>query len=119
MDEPLATTSLWDYRRRVSDIYAEVRSDRNPPAAWQRWRTARDLLFATHSQSPLDSSQQDGFGGLAYFDYDPAWRLRGVVAPGGEQAFSLPHSGAGVTPARRFGTVAFVVDGEPYSLGAY
>jgi hypothetical protein len=39
---------LLDYRRRVSGMYAAVRAARGDPAAWLRWRQARDDLFRNH-----------------------------------------------------------------------
>ena len=45
---------LADWRRRVADLYAFVRSEseRGPEAARRRWRDVREDLFRTHSQSP-------------------------------------------------------------------
>jgi uncharacterized protein (DUF1684 family) len=65
---------LWDWRRRVADLYGRVRSSAGL-AGWQLWRAERDRLFATHPQSPLDAERRARFGGLTYFDYDPALRL--------------------------------------------
>ena len=44
---------LLDWKRRVFDLYREVRLEPDPEAAWRRWRAVRDELFATHPQSPL------------------------------------------------------------------
>jgi uncharacterized protein (DUF1684 family) len=65
---------LWDWRRRVADLYGCVRSSAGP-AGWQLWRAERDRLFAAHPQSPLDAERRARFSGLTYFDYDPALRL--------------------------------------------
>ena len=65
---------LWDWRRRIADLYGEVRS-LDPLAAWQRWRSVRDQLFRDHAQTPLGPERRVGFAGLAYFDYDPALRF--------------------------------------------
>ena len=47
-----------DWRRRVFDMYAEVRrmSIHDPREAHGYWREARDELFATHAQTPLPSA---------------------------------------------------------------
>jgi uncharacterized protein len=65
---------LWDWRRRVADLYGHVRS-RAGLAGWQLWRAERDTLFAAHPQSPLDAERRARFRGLTYFDYDPGLRL--------------------------------------------
>ena len=70
--------ALWDWRRRVAALYAEVRADRDPTAGWWRWRETRDKLFRDHPQSPLEPAQRIAFRGLAYGDYDP--HLRFAVA---------------------------------------
>ncbi|MEA2354508.1 MAG: uncharacterized protein QOD61_637, partial [Solirubrobacteraceae bacterium] len=44
---------LLDWRRRVAELYAEVRAAADPQAGWDRWRAGRDELFAGHPASPL------------------------------------------------------------------
>jgi uncharacterized protein len=73
--------ALWDWRRRVAALYAEVRAERDPVAAWWRWRETRDTLFRTHPQSPLDAEQRATFKGLAYGDYDPSLRFAVDLVP--------------------------------------
>jgi uncharacterized protein (DUF1684 family) len=64
---------LADYRRRVAQMYAAVRqSTGEPEQAWQSYRVQREKLFRTHSQSPLDRDQKEGFSGLSYFPYKPS-----------------------------------------------
>ena len=36
--------TLWDWRRQVADLYAEVRAEPDPHAAWTLWRRTRDHL---------------------------------------------------------------------------
>jgi uncharacterized protein (DUF1684 family) len=76
--DPLALAS---WRRTVAEIYAAVRQV--PPAgqaqAWEAFRAARTDLFKSHPQTPLTPDQQAHFSGLAYYPYDPAWRVRGIV----------------------------------------
>jgi uncharacterized protein (DUF1684 family) len=76
--------ALWDWRRRVSALYAEVRAEHDPIAGWWRWRETRDRLFREHPQSPLDPEQRTRFRGLAYGDYDPRLRFAVVLHPMGE-----------------------------------
>ena len=44
--------ALLDWRRRVSELYADVRRSQDPRAAWEHWRAVRDDLFATHPATP-------------------------------------------------------------------
>ncbi len=71
--------ALWDYRRRMHEAYAAVRTAPPGEAAWRDWRAARDRLFAEHPQSAIPASARGRFAGLVYYPYDPAWRLVGRV----------------------------------------
>ncbi len=73
--------ALWDWRRRVAALYAEVRAERDPKVAWWRWRETRDRLFRDHPQSPIEPAQRASFRGLAYGDYDPRLRFAVVLRP--------------------------------------
>ena len=72
---------LWDWRRRIAELYAEIRAFDDPEFAWRLWRDTRDELFRAHPQSPLDEARRRHFGGLALFDYDPAFRCVVDLAP--------------------------------------
>jgi uncharacterized protein (DUF1684 family) len=105
-DDPRATLSLWDYRRRVTELYAAVR--RLPPhEGWDRWRSERDALFGEHPQSPIPPDRRPGFAGLPVFAYDPSLRVTAVIEPTAERRIGLVHSGAGATPARSFAVARF------------
>jgi uncharacterized protein (DUF1684 family) len=93
--------TLWDWRRRVADLYAHVRASPDPVAAWRHWRTVRDRLFREHPQSPLED--RAGFGGLRFFDYDPALRFRVAVETIAGDALVLPAGGDGEVLLRPFG----------------
>jgi uncharacterized protein (DUF1684 family) len=84
--------ALADWRRRVAEIFATWRreSANDPHAAWRNWRDARDELFRSHPQSPLMDDARARFGGLSYFDYDPAFRLTARFEPA--DATDDPHS---------------------------
>ena len=64
--------TLLDWRRRVADLYVDVRRAlvNDPAAAHRMWRTGRDELFRTHPQSPLPPAERPGFKELPYFAYD-------------------------------------------------
>ena len=66
---------LWDWRRRICELYGALRIQAEPRAAWTVWRDTRDRLFAAHPQSPIVDEQRAAFTGLPYFDYDPALRF--------------------------------------------
>lgn len=90
--------SLWDWRRRVSEVYARVRAEAKPEQAWKIWCEARATLFDTHPQSPLSET------GLlpAYFNYDPA--LRFEVTLRAAPADAKPH----FLPAGKDGSVRLI-----------
>lgn len=66
---------LWDWRRRIAELYAEIRAFDDPVFGWQLWRGTRDELFRAHPLSPLDAHRRGDFTGLPLFDYDPAFRV--------------------------------------------
>jgi uncharacterized protein (DUF1684 family) len=73
---PFETTrELWDWRRRMADLYAQIRELEHPRLAWQLWRETRDLLLREHPQSPLEVTARAAFRQLPLFDYDPAFRF--------------------------------------------
>ena len=73
------SAALWDWRRTVADLYAAVRANRDPQAAWASWRETRDRLFRDHPESPIED--RTGFRGLPCFPYDPALRFRARLVP--------------------------------------
>ena len=68
------TLSLWDWRRRVFDLYREVRAAERR-AGWDLWRRGRDELFRSHVQTPIEPGQRGSFAGVPLYDYDPALRF--------------------------------------------
>jgi uncharacterized protein len=119
VDDPADTLDLWDWRRRVADLYAAVRDGGPGPGPWHRWREQRDRLFREHPQSPLDPGARTSFGALPYFGYDPAWRVTGTVEAADPASFGIDHGGDGETGFRRFGRVRFEVAGSSCTLALY
>ncbi len=74
-------SDLWDWRRKVADLYAAIRAMSDPRQAWQHWRDERDALFMTHPQTPLDRQIRRSFAGVDYYPYDPALRLLARLTP--------------------------------------
>lgn len=71
--------TLWDWRRRVADLYAAVRANPDPRAAWHHWRGVRDGLFRDHPQTPIEPGAR--FTALPFFPYDPALRFLAALHP--------------------------------------
>ena len=111
--------SLADWRRRVFEIYRDVREDPDPAAAWRRWRAARDELFSDHPQSPLPDGERDDFTGLRFFDYDPAARVLATVEPLEPATLEIATSGDEPFRFTRFGTAGFELGGEQLALELY
>jgi hypothetical protein len=114
-----SSIDLWDWRRRVAELYGAVRSS-EPQAGWWTWRNERDRLFADHPQSPLPVAERSGFTGVPYFDYSPPMRVLAEVATAPEPtSFGLPHSGDGTTDAIAFGIAVFEIGGRQAALPIY
>lgn len=102
-----ALLDLLDYRRRVTSLYAEVRSlrERDPRAAHRAWREGRDELFRSHPQSALPTSERAAFRGLPYHDYDPAFAFTAMLRALPRERYDVDTSTGGVIPFVRFGAV--------------
>lgn len=83
-DRTAATTilALVDWRRRVAELYAEVRRVGlvDPPAAWDLWRTEREALYRGHPSSPVRPADRAAFR-ASHWPYDPRWRLSARLEP--------------------------------------
>lgn len=114
------TLDLLDYRRRVADLYAELRATAGGRDAWQRWREQRDRLFLDHPQSPYNAVARADLAPLPYFDHDPTWRTSGRLEPDDEpETFAIAHSADGQTTATRVGVLRFRLAGAEHELSAY
>ena len=87
------SASLWDWRRRVADLYAAVRAESDPHAAWQLWRHGRDTLYRTHDQTPLEHPER--FTALPFYAYDPALRFIVTLDPAEGPVLALPAGADG------------------------
>ena len=113
--------ALLHYRRTVADLYAAIRRGQNDPiATCTHFRRAKDRLFATHPQSPLDTVQKAMFTGLEYYDYDPRWRFVLPVDSNVEPTrIELPAGSDGTVILERFGQVHLPIDGQTYPLSLF
>jgi uncharacterized protein (DUF1684 family) len=84
---------LADWRRQVSDLYAEVRrlGAGDPAAALTVWREERERLYRDHPMSPVPPDKRRDFS-AKHFEYDPTLRFEVVVSTG------QPAPPAGATP---------------------
>jgi uncharacterized protein (DUF1684 family) len=104
---------LLDWKRRIFELYAAIRAEREPERAWQRWRDVREELFRSHPQTPSPRAQ------LHYFDYDPALRVHGTVEPAEREHREIATSGEEPYSFTRFARTHFELAGEPQSLDLY
>jgi len=75
MDEPeLDALVLADWRRRIAELYARVRSMTDAVDAHALWRRTREELYREHPASPVPAERRAGFRAL-HFDYDPSLRF--------------------------------------------
>jgi uncharacterized protein (DUF1684 family) len=107
MPAPLDVTelALLDWKRRIFDLYAEVRRTPDPERAWHLWRETRDELFRSHPQSPLPAERRATFTAVSYFDYDPDLRLTATVEPVEHERREIETSGGRPYSFTRFGRV--------------
>jgi hypothetical protein len=101
--------SLWDWRRRIADMWHDIRAA-EPEAGWRLWRETRAGLFASHPQTPLDA------GGAMpdYFDYDFALRFAVRLTPArASEPIYMPAGGDGEVKLEPFAET----DGLAEALG--
>lgn len=110
--DALDALSLADWRRRVADLYADVRATiaRDPDAALARWRAGRERLYREHPQSPVPVAERATFR-ARHFDVEPALRFAVTVepdrepVPGAGPPLELPVSAGGSMRFTRIGWV--------------
>lgn len=104
--------TLVDWRRRVNEIYADVRVDDDREAGWQRWRSARDELFRTHPQTPLPDDDPLRETGLPYWPYDPSLRFEvELLAAQGREPRLVDAGGDGTIEMHLVGRVELPIGG--------
>jgi uncharacterized protein (DUF1684 family) len=111
---------LLDWKRRIFELYAEVRSASDPAEVWARWRDVRDELYGTHPQTPVAPAARASFGGVGYFAYDPELRFLAEVEAAEPRPLEIAGSSGSVTRFTRFGVARFELgELELYWLEAY
>jgi uncharacterized protein (DUF1684 family) len=115
-----AALELLDWRRRVSEVYSEIRSSSEPRKAWDGWRDARRELLLHHPQSPIrDPQDRAAFDGPAYFEYDMAARVVASVEASPPERRVIEGSADGRFEMTRFGQARFDLYGRSHALGLY
>jgi hypothetical protein len=113
MDDGAGELGLADWRRRIAELYADVRrlAAVDAIAAHALWRGIRETLYREHPQSPVPSADRAAFEAL-HFEYDPAVRFETAVEPElpvgpavGGIGLQLPNSGADTLSFHRIGSV--------------
>ncbi len=111
--------SLMDWRRRILDLYGDVRNDSDPERAWRYWRDVRDELFSTHPQSPVQPANRAGFTGAGYHDYDPRYRLLVELTDAEPLELDISTSRWSSYRFTRFATVELRIEGRKCSLDCF
>ena len=111
--------TLLDWRRRIFELYSEIRASPEPQWAWRRWREVRHEMFATHSQSPLPLGNREGFAGLDYYDYDPAFRVLADYREAASEHYDIATNGTEPMRFARRGIANFQLQGQFVTLEMY
>jgi uncharacterized protein (DUF1684 family) len=86
-------------------------------------RASKDAMFKTDDQaSPIPATERARFAGLAYYPIDPAYRLPALLKDersGPPFIIELQTSTSAPRRMRRVGTLAFTLNGTPYTLLAF
>lgn len=117
--EAADAVSLLDWKRRIFELYADIRAEADPAAAWQRWRDVRDHLFREHPQSPLTQEAREEFAGLSYFDHDRAYRVEAELEAVPHESYEIATSGDEPMRFDRIGAFHFELHGHATELEAY
>lgn len=105
------TSSLLDWRRRTTALYAAARAAADPERGWRTWRDGRDELFATHPDSPLGDTARARFGGLPFAPYDPGLRFEVPVGAAPPARLEVATASDGVVPLERIGRIELPIGG--------
>jgi len=111
-----AYLELLGWRRRVADLFAEVRRRPADGATLAWFRHEKDVLFRTHSQSPIPREERASFGGLPYWPFDPRARVVARFVPDeAELVGSTPQQIA----FHRIGRLNFTLYDQTHMLPAF
>jgi uncharacterized protein (DUF1684 family) len=109
-----AYLELLDWRRRVAELFAELRGRPQDAQTLAWFRAEKDALFRVHPQSPIPAGERQAFTGLPYWPFDRAMRVTAsftaveVDAPTGQ-----------AVDFKRIGQLHFALNGANYTLPAF
>jgi uncharacterized protein (DUF1684 family) len=119
-DDPvLGALALLDWRRRVAQLYADVRANPDREGAWRSWRETRTELFREHPQSPIPRGERAAYTGPHVYDYDPTWRAIADVKAVEPKRFELPTSTSEAMAFMRFARAHFILGASELTLDLY
>jgi uncharacterized protein (DUF1684 family) len=118
--DPVADTlALLDWRRRIAELYAEIRANSDPQDGWSVWHATRAELFRGHPQSPIPSSVRHRYSGPHVYPYDAAWRALAEVEPAEPKRLEIPTSTGDDMALRRWGVAHFRLQQTDLTLELY
>jgi uncharacterized protein len=106
---------LLDWRRRVSELFVDLRRRPHDAETLAWFRAQKDTLFREHPQSPIPASDRPHFGGLAYWPFDPSARVKAHFTQVKEQ----PPASTGEVAFRRIGQLEFQFQNTALQLAAF
>lgn len=104
---------LLDWRRRVGELFAELRRRPADASSLDWFRARKDELFRSHPQTPLPPEQRASFTGLSYWAYDPDARVVAYLES------DEPRTLSGEVAFTRIGLLHFTLHGHALTLGAH
>jgi uncharacterized protein (DUF1684 family) len=121
MDDPAAAEvlALLDWRRRIAELYAEIRATADEQAAWGRWREERAELFQGHPQSPVPEEKRDAYAGPQVYEYDSGWRGLASLERAPPERLELTTSDGAAMAFTRFAVARFTGAGAALRLDLY
>lgn len=109
-----AALQLADWRRQISELYAQVRALGGGERGWDVWREGKQRLYREHPQSPVALHRREGYVFRCY-DYDASMRVLAVLVPSEPRHVDGDAEVPGMT---RIGTLRFTLHGADHELGA-
>ena len=115
---------LYDYRGNVAEMYRMRRqatlAGEDAAAILQRFREAREKLFASHPQSALDEEQKQNFQGLHYFPYNHTMCVVAVIDTDVEQnRLTVVMNAEESMTMTTVGRLHFNIEGQEVELSLY
>jgi uncharacterized protein (DUF1684 family) len=105
---------LLDWRRRMAELYADLRRRPHDAETLAWFRAQKDTLFREHPQSPIPEAYRQHFPGLTYWPFDPKARVEAHFTPAEEQPGPV-----GEVAFRRIGHLEFEFHDQKLRLGAF